>query len=92
MQVKQMINNQGRAVANQFIITDNGSKFFQSYQSIIAKIPLSLYDEVEKIELDTVYWDYSRTTSKYRNMFLGETTKETKAKIASGGYILTNLN
>ena len=34
-------------------------------------------------------WDYSNTTSKYRKIFLnGETTKETRAKLASGEYTI----
>ena len=32
------------------------------------------------------------TTSKYRNIFLEETKKDTEKKIESGEYILTNLN
>ena len=38
------------------------------------------------------YWNYSVTTSKYRNQFLNETTKETQAKINSGEYKLVDLN
>ena len=45
-----------------------------------------------KEEADENYWDYSSTTGRYRNKFLGETKKETQAKIDSGEYILTNLN
>ena len=45
-----------------------------------------------KIELDQKYWNYSNTTGKYRNIFLGETITETKKKIKSGEYILTDLN
>ena len=45
-----------------------------------------------KIKLNLRDAFYSKTTSKYRNMFLGETTKETQKKINSGEYILTNLN
>ena len=44
------------------------------------------------IELDSTYWNYSNTTSKYRRLFLGEGTKETEAKIKSGEYVLTDLN
>ena len=52
----------GNPVANQFIIMDDeGSDFFQSYQSIIAK-----RDSNGKIFLDDNYWNYSRTTAKYR--------------------------
>jgi hypothetical protein len=32
------------------------------------------------------------TTGKYRNQFLGETKKDTEAKIKSGEYILADLN
>ena len=42
--------------------------------------------------LDSRCWNYSKTTSKYRNIFLGETTKETQSKIDRGEYKLTNLN
>lgn len=74
-------------VANQFIIVDDeGSEFFQSYRSIIAK------RSEGRVYLDEYYWNYSRTTSKYRTEFLGFNTKETEAKIASGEFILTNLN
>ena len=38
------------------------------------------------------YWDYSRTTGKYRNNFLNEYTDETRSKIKSGEYKLKNLN
>jgi hypothetical protein len=47
---------------------------------------------INSIELDQKYWNYSNTTGKYRNIFLGETIKDTKAKIKSGEYILTDLN
>lgn len=73
---------------NQFIIYDNeGNTYLQSYDSIIVKI-----DKFGKIFLDENYWDYSKTTGKYRNKFLKETTKDTRKKIIPGEYILTNLN
>jgi len=72
---------------NQFIINaDNGDLIFQSYNSIICK------KSQGKIYLDSIYWNYSKTTSKHRNIFLNETTKETLKKINSGEYILSNLN
>ena len=75
-------------VKNQFIIHDDftNSKFFQSYDSIIAQIKNG------QVYLDRDKWDYSITTGRYRNLFLGETKKETEAKIKSGKYILTDLN
>lgn len=88
MNVKNIKNLSGKEVPNQFIMTDNeGNTFFQSYKSIIVKI-----DEKEKVTLDDYYWDYSKTTGRYRNIFLGETKKETEKKIKSGEYTLENLN
>jgi hypothetical protein len=72
---------------NQFVITTDKGSFFQSYNSIICFCPF-----IGPIQLDVNYWDYSKTTGKYRNLFLGETKKETKQKIKSGEYILTDLN
>lgn len=72
---------------NQFVINaDNGDLIFQSYNFIICK------KSQGKVFLDENFWNYSKTTSKHRNIFLNETTKETQAKIKSGEYILTNLN
>lgn len=73
---------------NQFIFSDeSGNEFFQSYNSIIAKKTID-----GKIFLDSYFWDYSRTTSKYRNRFTGLTTSETKKLIKSGEIELINLN
>ena len=74
-------------VKNQFVLTDDKGRYFQSYDSVIAFIPLK-----GKVQLDEKYWDYSTTTGKYRNLFLGEDKKETQKKIDSGEYELTNLN
>ena len=46
----------------------------------------------DRVFLDEYYWDYSRTTGKYRNQFLGEYIDETRSKIKSGEYKLKNLN
>lgn len=75
------------AVKKQFTITSPEGRYFQSYDSVIAFIPND-----GKIQLDQKYWDYSKTTGKYRNLFLGEDKKVTEAKIKSGEYTLTNLN
>ena len=106
MYISNMIGHTGEPVKNQFVvIDDNQNEFFKSYQTIIAK-RYPLYNRVHHlnlnrseaelntivVELDAKKWDYSVTTSKYRNRFLGETTAQTKAKIKSGEYILTNLN
>ena len=76
----------GNFIPNQFIIIDHdGTEYYQSYRTIIAVRAIN-----GKIFLDEDSWDYSRTTSKYRNEFLGEKTKETKEKIKSGEYKLTD--
>ena len=86
--VENITSSRGNKVANQFIFTDEiGNRYFQSYNSVIAKI-----NPLDQIYLDQKYWNYSNTTGKYRNIFLGETIKDTKAKIKSGEYILTDLN
>ena len=96
MKVKNMTSRTGRMVANQFIITMTNRcvtvEYFQSYDSLIAKRITSQISGRAIIRLDVNKWDYSTTTGKYRNQFLGETKKETQAKIDSGEYILTNLN
>lgn len=86
MRVENMTSARGNKVANQFIINDNGAEYFQSYRSIIAK------KSQGKIYLDAYYWDYSTTTGKYRNQFLNEGIADTRKKIQSGEYILTDLN
>jgi hypothetical protein len=97
---KSVENFEGRngKVKNQFIIQTDKGLVFQSYQSVIAakirtaKGLTSLLPDPFKVYLDSNYWDYSVTTGKYRNQFLGETKKETEAKIKSGEYILIDLN
>ena len=99
MNVKNMTGKNGRAKPNQFIITDEGhgangnfqsKRVFQSYNSII--VVKTVWPDETRTELDENKWDYSKTTGKYRNQFLGETKKQTQAKIDSGEYILTDLN
>ena len=78
----------GRPVANQNIIYDDfGNSFFQSYDTIIAKIT-----NAGQTILDASYWDYSVTTGKYRNKFLNECIAETRKKIKKGLYKLADLN
>ena len=87
MKVTNMTSSRGNTIANQFIIDDNNESFFQSYKSMIAKV-----DEFGKIFLDEYYYNYSRTTSKYRNMFLNMTTKEIEKGIKDNEIELVNLN
>lgn len=86
-------------VPNQFVIYETGNgangnfisrETFQSYNSIIAVI--TKWEDETRIELDETYWNYSKTTGKYRNLFLNEDRKTTEKKIKNGEYKLTNLN
>ena len=88
MKVENLESSKGNIVANQFEVTTSEGRYFQSYKSVIAFIP----NDGSKIKLDKKYWDYSKTTGKYRNIFLAEDKKATEKKIASGEYELANLN
>lgn len=76
----------GKPVANQYIIDAGEMEIFQSYDSIIA------VKTGGNVFLDPQYWDYSVTTGKYRNEFLGESIAETRRKIDDGTYKLADLN
>lgn len=89
MKVRNLVSERsGRGVANQFIIKTDYATYFQSYDSIIARRE----NRTGKISIDKNYWNYSSTTSKYRNQFLNETTEETQKKIDDNTYILCDLN
>lgn len=88
VKVRNMKSNSGRSVANQFEIETDDATYLQSYDSVIVK---KAHKE-NRVYLDKYYWDYSVTTGRYRNMFLGENKSVTQMKIDSGEYILTNLN
>ena len=77
----------GNPVANQFTIQTEDGVYFQSYWTIIA-----FRANDGTITLDSEDWNYSRTTAKYRNAFLGENTAETRKKVKNGEYKLANLN
>ena len=89
----------GRAIPNQFIIVSGEGvgrvygryvEEFQSYYTTIVRITRAEGEML--VELDRDKWDCSRTTSRYRNIFLDEKIADTRAKIKSGEYILTDLN
>lgn len=61
MQVQNMISRKGNKVANQFEIFGNGVIVFQSYSTTISVI------KNRTLYVDRGY--YSRTTSKYLNIF-----------------------
>ena len=83
VQVRNMTSRSGNPVPNQFVITTKFGRMFRSYDSNIAFIP---NDE------DVIYlgrdWNYSATTGKYRNEFLGCGVADVKAMLKSGKAIL----
>ena len=85
--VLNMKSSKGNKVPNQFIIWTDEEQFFQSYQTIIGR-----RDSEGNVTLDKNRWDYSVTTSKYRNQWLGMNTKEIKKAIDNGTIQLVNLN
>ena len=62
--VCNLINNNGNAVPNHFIIYTPKATYFQSYQSVVAKI-----DKKGNLILSE-NWDYSNTTRKHLYIFL----------------------
>ena len=88
MKISNFTSDKGNKIANQFLITEKNKETFQSYDSIIA---VKNY-KTGKTYLDKYFWDYSATTGKYRNMFLGEGIAETRRKVKEGEYKLKNLN
>lgn len=64
MKVTNITNGRGRKVPNQFIIENGNVYTFQSYNSVIA---------VVNFDNSTITlggdWNYSTTTSRYRNKF-----------------------
>lgn len=90
VKVENILNSNLNKAPNQFVIKSKNKTYFQSYES---KIVLVEQTELgEKIYLDENKWNYSTTTGKYRNLFLSENINETRKKIKSGEYILTDLN
>ena len=85
--VSNMISSSDNKVPNQFTIETSVGVYFQSYSTLIAFVPLE-----GPVVLDRDKWDYSVTTGRYRNQFLGEGIQETRRKIESGEYVLADLN
>ena len=79
IKVSNMVSEKGNNIPNQFEIYTPEGLYFQSYKTIIAFI-----DNTGQIWLDEDSWDYSSTTSKYRNIFLREKKPETVKKLLKG--------
>ena len=84
----------GREVANQFCIREGQNVYFQSYDSVIVKFNRTNNEVI----FDKNTWNYSTTTSKYRNQFMREelglytNVAECRKAIDEGKIILADLN
>lgn len=79
MRMSPMIGHSGRPVVNQYVIHLPHGRVFKSYDSLI------VYKGAGGVFLGPD-WDYSRTTGKYRNLFMGESINDIRRKIKSGDY------
>ena len=88
--VRNIVNNNGNTVPNQFIITtkDKGDhkEVFQSYKTLIAEWVNG------QVTIDDEALNYSRTTNIHLYSFLGMKRKEIEAKVASGEIKTRNMN
>lgn len=67
--IQNIINNNGNAAANQFVITTDKGIYFQSYNSVVA-----FWDGLNRRLKVTPLWDYSATTRKHFYIFLNDYT------------------
>jgi len=83
-----MITQHGLAARHAFKIYDyeNDVEYLQVYNRIIVRI------DNNTVTLDEKYWKHSKTTSKYRNAFLGEKSNVIEKKVKMKEYMLDNLN
>jgi len=71
---------------NQFVVKFEKGQIFQSYKSIVA---VTFYN-FEKYFLGSA-WSYSRTTGKYRNIFLNNTKEDVLKDIKNKKAIVLNI-
>lgn len=89
--VQQLINDNGNAAANQFVIKTKKAVYFQSYDSVVCKL-----DGIN-IVLST-NWEYSNTTRKHLYIFLRQngyynlsSAKDMRKAIKDGLVILKKV-
>ena len=82
VRVDNLTSINGNVVSNQFQLEFENGRVFQSYDSLIA---IKIDGKIYLCE----YWDYSRTTMKYLNWWLGGySKKEIEKGIKEGEFIL----
>jgi len=86
--VSNMINSNGNAAANQFILRNSKVVAFQSYETIIAKREY----KNGVVTIDSNAMGYSKTTSKFLYLFLGMNRKEIERSVKEGIILVEELN
>ena len=71
----------GNNVPNQIVVITNEGAFLQSYGTTIAYKPKGVFSQ-DTVYIDENYWDDSRTTKKYLNIWL-ESLGKPKANTTS---------
>lgn len=91
--VRNLMNDNGNYGANQFVIETTNATYFQSYDSVVAKV-----DNKGNLFLSQ-NWDYSNTTRKHLYIFLRNhgfraycTAKDMRKAIKDGEVILVNVD
>ncbi len=84
IRIENMLTAGGNPSATQLIIYTDKGKYFQSYDSIIAFIPLQGKPVVSKD------YRYSTTTGTYRNKFLGINLNTLERYIKNNTFILVD--
>ena len=92
--VEQMTSRSGNVVPNQVILSEMSGKTFVSYGSKIVYLSNNRGSDGLPLEIivDETYWDYSRTTGKYRNEFMDMGVQEVRNHIKTGRIKVGNLN
>lgn len=95
MLVKNLVNYRGNEVRNQFVIETEKAIYFQSYQSVVAKI--EYVKNVGRVLTLGEDWDYSTTTSKHLHTFLYDYfykkyTKKELEKLLENGTVKYDEN
>ena len=90
--VSNLINNNGNAAANQFVIRTTTATYFQSYRSVVCKLQ-------NNNVIVSNYWDYSNTTRKHLYIFLSDygyghlcSAAKMRKAIEQGEVILENVS
>lgn len=87
--ISHLQTSKGRPSATQIIIYRPECTVFRSYHSKVALTTIE--NGQRKVYLDQNTWDYSRTTLRYLGQFLGLTVHGIKIRVASGEFILSDV-